>query len=81
MEEIAGSHDPHVSSRAKDDLFADPPRSEDAPADPDGEGPEAVLEEVPEEHPHGNYDVKAKASTLADADFDAEETNKKEDTT
>lgn len=33
--------------------------------------------EVPEQHDHGNYDVKGRNLTEDDADYDAEETNPK----
>lgn len=80
---IEGAHDKDVSSRAKDKLFADAPRTPNEPdktQDVDAtvtDVPERL--EVPDEHEHRNYDVKYQSATEDDADFDAPETNAKKD--
>jgi hypothetical protein len=65
-----GAHDPGISSRAKDALFADAPQ--DALPVP------ASSTEPPERHESGGpYDVEAKDATFFQARYDVDETNKK----
>lgn len=60
--------DPRLSSAAKDQFFANAP---------DGTAPTPPEVVEPVEHQHRSYDVKARNSTVEDADFDAQETNAK----
>lgn len=55
-------HDPALSSRTKDETFADAPR-DSAP--------------VPERHDHSSHEKEAADATFFQADYSAEETNKK----
>lgn len=60
--------DPSLSSAAKDAFFANEPLTSSS-------GPSEVS--PPEPLKNRTYDTKARAATIEDADFDAEETNAK----
>lgn len=86
--EVEGANDPSISSRAKDDLFADAPRSETMPqfqapnteAAPDESLAAAPVDNVPAEHDHGDYSDTEDYDTnktADDADFEAPEVNRK----
>lgn len=51
----------------------DDPQKDQSPAVP----MQSPLEQVPERHQHGQHDEEAVDASVEDADFDAEETNRK----
>lgn len=86
QQNVEGAQDPAVSSRAKDALFADePPKTRTrAKAQPKAktkpEFQEPVVaddDQTPEPHTHTAYEEEAVDTTVDDADFTAEEQNKK----
>lgn len=85
QQNVEGAQDPAVSSRAKDALFADePPKTRTrakaqpkAKTKPEFQEPVVADEQTPEPHTHTAYEEEAVDATVDDADFDAEEQNKK----
>lgn len=59
---------PRVPGGAEDEIISGPPLET---------GRDTTLDAPPEEHPHGNYDVKFKSASESDASYDVDETNPK----